>query len=145
MQSDDPDFQWFTDASDARAYLSEIGKLWVAWLLALAALLAFDGFLLIVAAFAVVAGWLILARPLQRRAARLVEVEPPEGEGWQASTARGRQRDRVLRELTVGKAPLDAALEEIGVSPSWAYARYVVLVMTIVAFIYVIRGFATGS
>lgn len=145
MQADDPDFQWFTDAADARAYLNEIGRLWIAWLLALAALLAFNGFLLVVTAFAVVAAWLILAQPLQQRAARFVEAEPPEGEGWQASTSRGKKRDRVFREFSVGRAPLEAALQEIGVSRRWADARYVVIALTLVAFIYVIRGFAAGS
>jgi hypothetical protein len=145
MQDDDHDFQWFTDAADARAYLDEIGRLWIAWLLALAALLAFDGLLLVVTAFAVVAAWLILAKPLQRRAARLVEDEPPEEEGWQAAASRGKHRDQVLRELTVGRVPLETSLLAIGASPWWAYARYGVITLTVVAFIYVIRGFAYGS
>lgn len=142
MAANSREIEWFTDPADARAYLEDLGRLWVTWLVALVGLLVFDGVLLLLTALALVIAWLVLARPMQRRASRLVgdESEATAG-GRQGATTRGRQRDRILRELTAGRAPLPAALEETGADPRWVYLRYVVITLTVLGFAYLVLGF----
>lgn len=146
MAANGPDFEWFTDPADARAYLEELGRLWVVWLVALVGLLVFDGVLLLLTALGLVVAWLVLARPLQRRTTRLVgEEDDAADDGGQGATTRGRERDRILRELTLGKTPLPAALEKVGADPRWAYLRYVVVALTVLGFAYLVFGFLGSS
>jgi hypothetical protein len=146
MEADDLNGRWFTDAADARGYLNEIGRLWTAWLVVLASQLALDGIWLVVSAVALLAAWLVLGRPLQRRAAALVDDESEDAtEDRQTAAAMGKQRDRIMRELIIGQAPLEAALAINGSSPRWAYARIVVIALTIAAFVVIIREFGFGS
>jgi hypothetical protein len=146
MEADDLNGRWFTDAADARGYLNETGRLWTAWLVVLASQLALDGIWLVVSAVALLAAWLVLGRPLQRRAAALVDDESEDAtEDRQTAAARGKQRDRIMRELIIGQAPLEAALAINGSSPRWAYARIVVIALTIAAFVVIIRDFGFGS
>jgi len=146
MPAKTPAPDWtFVDAADARAYLADLVRLWVGWLVALAALLVFDGLMLLVTAVGVVVGWFVLARPFSRRAAALAGNEPSPAAGQEDATAQGKERDRYLRELTSGRAPLEAAVRDAGVSERWVYLRYVVIAATIVGFVLVFRGFVGGG
>lgn len=144
-----PDADWtggewrFADADDARSYLRDVTKLWLGWLVTLLALVTLGGYFLVITAFAVVVVWLLLARPMQARAAKFVP-EAEDGASWQETALRNKQRDRAVRELAAGKAPLEAALHTAGLSPVLAYARWIMVAVTVAAFYWVLRGLFAG-
>ena len=128
----------FDGQADARAYLGEIGKLWTAWTVGLAAVMATNGVALLVIAVVLFGALLYLSRPLLPRTEKLVPENKREGGAIEAALRGGTTRDRVLRELAYGMAPLEAALETAGLSPRWVAARHLLIAVTVLAFIYVV-------
>ena len=118
----------FDGPADARAYLREVGTLWAVWIVGLAAVMFTHGVTLIIVAAALLVSLLMLARPLLPR----TEILVPENRRG------GTTRDRVLRELAYGVAPMEAALDTAGYSPRWIVVRHLVIALTVLAFIGVI-------
>ena len=131
----------FADQADARSYLTDVTRLWIAWLIALALLMTTNGLVLVVVGFAVVAGWVILGRPIQRRAEAMVPDDPVPDETPAEAAQRRRVRDRVVKQLTFGAEPLEAALEAAGLDRRIAWLRWVMIAATVLAFWLVIRAF----
>jgi hypothetical protein len=125
-----PDQEWgFEGPDDAAAYRRELGQLWALWLVALAALMFARGWLVVIAGAVALVGLIIVARPLQARAEAIVpddDVPDPTV----AATFRRSRRDRVLRELAYGEAPLEAS----GAGQGWIWGRRVIVGLTFAAF-----------
>lgn len=128
----------FDGPADARAYLREVGTLWVVWIVGLAAVMFTHGVTLIIVAVVLLVSLLMLARPLLPRTEMLVPENRREGGKLETALRGGTTRDRVLRELAYGVAPMEAALDTAGYSPRWIVARHLVIALTILAFIGVI-------
>lgn len=127
------------DPAEARAYLTEVGRLWAAWLVAVAALVLVPGLWALPVGIVTIALLGLLYRPLHRRAA---SVEDPAGT-VEVRTVLGvrtvTRRDAAARELLYGEATLTAAAEAAGRSPApWRWARRALLAGTFVAFAYVL-------
>lgn len=121
------DSTWFADESDARAYLGEVGRLWGAWAVGLALLLTLDGGWVLFAGLLLIAAMIWLGRPIQRRARSLEHADGQPSGG-----------DDPARELAYGEAPLRAALEIVGASPNWVWARRGLMIATVVGFVVVV-------
>ena len=128
----------FSGADDARTYLREIGLLWGTWLVGLVAIMLTRGAVLIVVATLLFIALLVLARPLLPRTEELVPENKREGGALNAALRGGTTRDRVLRDLAYGVAPMSAALEVVGLSQRWVLARHAVIAATLLAFVYVV-------
>ena len=128
-----PDVEWsFNGPDDAAAYRSEVASLWGVWMVALTLLVFAAGWVVWVTGLGAMVGLVVLARPLQRRAALLVpdDVVPAAGAG----AFRKSKRDSVLRELAFGEAPLRAA----GCGPVWIWTRRFVVGATFAGFAFVL-------
>ena len=128
----------FDGPADARGYLGEIGKLWTTWIVGLAAVMATDGVALLIISVVLLGALLYLSRPLLPRTEKLVPENKREGGAIEAALRGGTTRDRVLRELAYGVAPLEAGLEAAGLSPRWVAVRHLLIAVTVLAFIYVV-------
>ncbi|MDJ0925459.1 MAG: hypothetical protein QNJ77_12935 [Acidimicrobiia bacterium] len=128
----------FSSAEDARAYLREIGLLWGTWIVGLVAILLTRGTVLMIVAAALFVALLALARPLLPRTEVLVPENKREGGALNAALRGGTTRDRVLRELAYGVAPMSAALEATGNSQRWVVMRHAMVAVTLVAFVFVV-------
>lgn len=128
----------FSNPADARDYLREVGLLWGIWVVGLMAVLFTHGVSLLIVAVMLLTALLVLARPLLPRTEKLVPENRREGGAIDAALRGGTTRDRVLRELAYGAAPMEAALRTAGLSPRWVMARHVVIALTLLAFVYVI-------
>ncbi len=126
----------FEGPQDARAYLSEVGRLWAAWVLGMAALFLTSAMALLLAGVLVIVALVVAARPLQRRAEVMVP-DPSAGSGDGVRVGRT-DRDRVLRALAYGEAPIRNAVTLAGASVGWLVARRIVLVLTIVGVVGVV-------
>ena len=104
----------FDSAEDARTYLSEVSRLWVVWIIALAGLLVTHAIVLIVWAVASLVALVIVARPLQRRAEEAVPENRVEGGKIDTALRGGTTRDRALRDYFYGTEPLRLALKTGG-------------------------------
>jgi len=126
----------FDNEEDAGAYLAELRRLWSAWVVGLAALFLTSALLVFAAAVLVIGVLLFLARPLQRRAEQISPAPPVAGSGDKGLIPGRRvQRDRVLRALAYGEAPLRRAVEVAGASSVWLLARRAMLGVTLAAFV----------
>jgi hypothetical protein len=128
----------FSSPNDARSYLREIGLLWSAWVIGLMLVLSTHGVTLLIVAVVLFAALLLLARPLLPRTERLVPENKREGGAVETVLRGGTTRDRVLRELAYGAAPMAAALQTAGLSSSWVAARHIVVALTLLAFVFVL-------
>jgi hypothetical protein len=128
----------FSSPADARSYLREVGLLWGVWVIGLAAVLFTHGITLLIVAVVLFAALLILARPLLPRTEKLVPENRREGGKVETALRGGTTRDRVLRELAYGVAPIESALQAAGLSPRWVAARHMVIALTLLAFVYVL-------
>lgn len=128
----------FTGPEDARSYLREVARLWTVWVFGLTAVLFTHGMPLIFLSVALIATLILLARPLLPRTEALVPVNSREGGALDSALRGGTTRDRVLRELAYGTAPMEAALQVAGLSRRWLAARHIVIAATLLAFVYVI-------
>lgn len=134
------DGDWgFRDRNDAARYLGEVQRLWLAWLLGLAALVFTTGWLVVAAGVITVALLLFLARPLQERAAALVPEDTLVGGRFNV-VGRGTARDRVLRALAYGRPPLEVATGLTGTGRWLLLGRLVVIAATVVGFFAVLFG-----
>jgi hypothetical protein len=128
----------FSSPDDARSYLREIGLLWSAWVVGLFLVLFTNGATLLIVAVVLFAALLMLARPLLPRTEQLVPENKREGGAVETALRGGTTRDRVLRELAYGVAPMAAALQTAGLSSRWVAARHIVIALTLLAFVYVL-------
>jgi hypothetical protein len=130
--------EWgFADESDAGAYLAEVRRLWAGWLLGLAALMFTDGWWVVVAGVVTIALLLLLARPLQARAAALVPKDTLVGSKFNV-VGRGTERDKVLQAFAYGKEPLEVATAATDTSGWMVPARTAIVWVTGAAFVYVL-------
>lgn len=135
----DTERDWgFADATDASAYLREVGVVWATWVVALVGLVISRGVLVLVIGAAVLAALIWAARPLQSRAARLVPEDSVVGGRRSFLIGRSTERDLVLRQLAYGEAPLRTAVELTGSGRWWLTGRVVVVGLTIVTFVWVL-------
>ncbi len=128
----------FDGAEDARTYLREIGLLWATWVVGLVAVMITNGVALIGLSVAVIAALILLARPLLPRTEALVPENKVEGGAIETAFRGGTTRDRVLRDLAYGVAPMEAALATAGLSSRWVAARHLVVAVTLLAFVFVV-------
>lgn len=135
-----PDVEWaFEGPDDVASYLRQVATVWAVWLVGMAALMFVAHWVVIPVGIGVLGLLMLLARPLQARAVKLVpEDDAPEpGAGAFHKT----KRDRVLRELAFGEAPLRAA----GAGPIWIWTRRLVVGLTIAAFVFVLFDLLLGA
>ncbi|MDJ0498796.1 MAG: hypothetical protein QNJ89_13265 [Acidimicrobiia bacterium] len=128
----------FSSPDDARTYLREVGLLWGVWVIGLAAVLFTHGVAVLIVALVLFAALSILARPLLPRTEKLVPENKREGGAVETALRGGTTRDRVLRDLAYGAAPMQAALQTAGLSPLWVAARHLVIALTLLALVYVL-------
>ncbi len=128
----------FSSPDDARTYLREVGLLWGVWVVGLAAVLFTHGVAVLIVALVLFAALSILARPLLPRTEKLVPENKREGGAVETAFRGGTTRDRVLRDLAYGAAPMLAALQTAGLSPHWVIARHLVIALTLLALVYVL-------
>ena len=124
----------FNGPGDARSYLREVGKLWGLWVVGLVAVLLSHGIALVVLSIGLLVSLMVLARPLLPRTEALVPVNRKEGGVVESALRGGTTRDRVLRDLAYGIAPIRAALAVAGLDPRWVLARHLVIAITLLAF-----------
>jgi len=128
---------WFSDRDDARKYLTEIIRIWVVWVVGLAALFFVSGWNVLIAGIVVIAVLVWLVQPIQRRAAGIDDPgEIVEGTGGRFGGARTRG-EVALRVLLYGEAPISEAIESFGAWPGWLWIRRFVVAITVVAFAFV--------
>jgi len=133
---------WFRDADDARAYLREVGRLWLAWIVTLALLfLVQHWWALLAIGIGFLIGMSIIGRPLQERAQRIADPDAKVRSG-----RGGRRKDVALRQLMYGEGPLRQAIALTGRPSLILWVRRLVLAGTVLAFLWVMVGLfaATG-
>jgi hypothetical protein len=109
------------------------------WLIGLAILFLTSGWMLIVFGILLLIALPVLAAPLMARAEVMVpDSEVAEAAAGAEATGRGTKRERAVRQLVYGAAPLRAALSTIGASQAWVGLLYLGIGVTIVAFGYVV-------
>lgn len=122
---------WFDDEADAKRYLGEVGRLWIVWLLGLAALAFSRGLTAGAVGLALLVAMFILMSPLQNR------VHARYGDDEKARRVAARQtlsaRDRALRELTYGRAPFAEAIDKRGMWSGYKAIPWVVIAATLIA------------
>jgi hypothetical protein len=133
----DGDTWGLTTAAEARAYLGEVGRLWLGWLAGLAVLVLSTGWGVVIGGVAVMALLVWLSRPLQARTDRLVADgvvggDAPSAAGW------GSPRERTMRRLAYGAEPIAAAVELAGAGRWWLAARWVMIGATVAAVLVVL-------
>ena len=135
---------WFSDADDARRYITELSRVWAVWLVGLAALFAVTNWWVLLAGAVVLSALVWLIRPIQRRADRIEDPgEIVEGSGGRFSGARSRG-EMALRVLIYGEAPLKEAIDEFGAWRGWLWVRRAVVAATAVAFAVVLLDIFQG-
>ena len=121
---------WFDDSADASAYLGEVARLWIVWLLGLGALAFTDGMVAIVVGVGLLGALFVLMHPLQRR------VQSRFGDSLEAKRPQTRslsKRDRALRELSYGPRPFAEAVDKTSL-PGWLrFVPWAVVAVTLVA------------
>jgi len=132
------DVDWtFDDPDDAARYRRQVAMLWGAWIAAMAVLVVAEGWVLWVAAVAALVALVALSRPLQSRAAAIVPDDDLPKPGL--SGIKRSRRDRVLRELAYGEAPLRAS----GGGSMWVGARRLVVLLTFAGVAFVLYDLLT--
>ena len=135
---------WFSDADDARRYITEISRVWAVWLVGLAALFAVTNWWVLLAGAVVLSALVWLIQPIQRRANRTEDPEEiVEGSGGRFGGARTRG-EMALRVLIYGEAPLKEAIDEFGAWSGWLWVRRAVVAATAVAFAVVLLDIFQG-
>jgi hypothetical protein len=135
---------WFSDADDARRYVTEMSRIWVAWVVGLVALFAVTNWWVLLAGVAVLSLLVWLIQPIQRRASGIDDPgEVVAGSGGRFGGSRTRE-EMALRALIYSEAPLKEAIEEFGVWKGWVWVRRAVIAATAVAFVVVILDVFRG-
>lgn len=136
---------WFSDADDARRYITEISRIWAVWIIGLAALFAVTNWWVLLGGIAILGVLVWLIKPIQRRANGIDDPgEIVEGSGGRFGGSRSRG-EMALRVLMYGEAPLTEAIEEYGVWSGWVWVRRAVIAATAVAFSVVLLDIFQGS
>lgn len=132
---------WFTDADDAANYLSEVGRVWLVWVVTLGMMAFFQQWWVLVAvAFAFLFAVTYVARPIQARARRLADGDQPVGSALENAMGRGSRRDVAFRRLLYGSGPLREAVGLTGASRVWLAMRWVMILLTIFSFLWVVAN-----
>jgi len=135
---------WFSNADDARSYITELTRVWAVWIVGLVALFAFTNWWVLLAGAVVLALLVWLIQPIQRRANNIDNPgEIVEGSGGRFGGARTRS-EVALRVLIYGEAPLKEAVDEYGAWSGWLWVRRAVIAGTIVAFAVVLLDIFQG-
>jgi len=135
---------WFSDADDARTYITEISRIWAACVIGLAAVFAVTNWWVLLSGVLVLSLLVWLIRPVQRRANKIDDPgEMVEGSGGRFGGSRTRG-EMALRVLIYGEAPLNEAIDEFGVWRGWVWVRRAVIAATAVAFSIVIFDVFSG-
>jgi hypothetical protein len=133
-----PDVAWtFDDPDDAARYRREVAMLWGAWIGAMVVLILAQGWVLWVAGATILVVLMMLSRPLQSRAATIVPEDETPKPGL--SGIHRSRKDRVLRELAYGEAPLRAS----GGGPAWVWGRRLVVAVTFAGVAFVLYDLVT--
>ena len=127
----------FADEADARRYLRVVLRLWLGWICGMAALLFTRGWWIVVAGVVTIALLLLLARPLQARAAALVPNDTLGGGKFNV-VGRGTARDKALQAYAYGSEPLDEATALAGSGRWMLFGRRMLMSVTVAVFIWVI-------
>jgi hypothetical protein len=137
--------RWFRDADDARAYLGEVGRLWLAWIVTLVLLfLVQQWWALLGIGIAFLVGMAVLGRPLQARALRIPGKAANDRSGPERGKASSR-RDAALRQLMYGEAPLREAIALSRATTLLIWVRRLMIVATVIAFVFVMVGLFSAS
>jgi len=128
----------FATPADARAYLGEVGRLWLGWIVGLAALVFLEGWPVVVAGVAVMLTLVWLIRPLQARTDRLIPEDTAAAGGHGKRAGWGSSRDRMMRRLAFGVEPIAAAVDVAGAGRWWLAARWLVIGATVAAVVTVV-------
>lgn len=135
---------WFSDADDARRYVTEMTRIWAVWVVGLAALFAVTNWWVLLGGIAAISVLVWLIRPIQRRANRIDDPEEfVEGSGRRFAGARTRG-EMALRVLIYGEAPLKEAVDEFGAWWGWLWVRRGVIAATAIAFSVVLLDIFRG-
>jgi len=134
----DPVTYTFDGQADASKYLREVGVLWGAWLVGLVGLLVTNAWLLLIWGFLSLAMLIVLARPIQRRAERLIPENKVVGGKIETVFRGGTSRDRAIRDLAYGTEPFLVALRVTGRSERWILVRHLLVALTILGLIWII-------
>ena len=122
---------WFDDATDARKYVAEVGRLWFVWLVGLGALLGTSGGFAFAVGATLLVAMFILMKPLQQR------VQDRFGSDSAARRVPARQtlssRDKALRELTYGRGPFAEAVTKAGLRRALIVFPWLVIMATLAA------------
>jgi hypothetical protein len=124
--------------------MSEILRIWIMWVIGLAALLFVSGWSVLLAGVVVLGVLVWLVQPIQRRASGIDDPgEVVEGSGGRFGGNRTRS-ETAMRVLLYGEPPIREAIESYGAWSGWLWVRRVVIAVTAVAFavvfFYVFRG-----
>lgn len=130
----------FEGQDDASRYLRELALLWGAWVVGLAGLMLTNAIVLLVWGVGTVTVLVVMARPIQRRAERLVPDNKVEGGKVDTVLRGGTTRDRAIRDLAYGTEPLRIALRTVGFSERWVLVRHVIVALTVLGLVYVIAN-----
>ncbi len=122
---------WFDDATDARKYVAEVGRLWFVWLAGLGALLRTGGGLAFAVGAALLVAMFILMQPLQQRVQERFEHDSAGRHVPPRRTLSS--RDKALRELTYGRGPFAEAVAKAGFWRALIVVPWVVIVVTLAA------------
>ena len=130
----------FQGRDDAARYLREVAVVWTVWIVGLIGILFTTSYVIVVWAVVLFAVLFLVARPIQARSIRVVPENAVEGGALNTALRGGTTRDRALRELLYGTAPLRVALAELGLNPRWVSMRHLVVTLTILAMVYIVFG-----
>lgn len=130
----------FDGQDDAGRYLRDLAFLWGAWVAGLAGLMLTNAVVLLGWGVGTLVVLILLARPIQRRAERLVPENKVEGGKVDAFLRGGTTRDRAIRDLAYGTEPLRIALRTVGASERWVLVRHVMVALTVLGLVFVIAN-----
>lgn len=122
---------WFADEADAKTYIGEVGKLWLAWLVGLGALAFSRGVTAVIVGIALLVALFILMSPLQNRVQDMFGNDPDGRAIPKRETLSS--RDKALRELTYGREPFAEAVDKRGMWSGLKLIPWVVIFATLVA------------
>jgi hypothetical protein len=122
---------WFEDATDARKYVGEVGRLWTAWLVGLGALALSRGGASLAVGAALLVAMFVLMNPLQQRVQARFAEDPSARKLAPRKTLSS--RDKALRQLTYGPAVFSEAVATGGLWRVLKLVPWLVIVATLVA------------
>jgi len=114
--------------------MAEILRIWIVWVIGLAALFFVSGWNVLLAGVVVLGVLIWLVQPIQRRASGIDDPgEVVDGSGGRFGGRRTRS-ETAMRVLLYGEPPIREAIESYGAWSGWLWVRRVVIAVTAVAF-----------